>query len=178
MLLVFKIRQCLFVADHGSPLGVRKVHQGMRQDRQGWTTCLLIWKGMSFSSTQWGWMLKWYCGCGRVYEKVRMKRELGTLGLLLSVLKLGRECMHSFTLQIFIQLLLCQALGIQKWTEYIYNFCPHGVYSTELQHMDKPSNYSGSLFIKWVKSVKSVGVPIPKKEGGEGRQETIQCYKL
>lgn len=49
-----------------------------------------------------------------VYEKVRMKRELGTLGLLLKVLKLGRECMHSFILQIFIQLLLCQALGIQK----------------------------------------------------------------
>lgn len=49
-----------------------------------------------------------------VYEKVRMKRELGTLGLLPNVLELGRECMHSFILQIFIQLLLCQALGIQK----------------------------------------------------------------
>ena len=114
MLLVFKLWQCLFVADHGSPLGVRKVHQGMRQDRQGWTTWFLIWKGMSFSSTHWGWMLKWCYGCGRVYEKVRMKRELGALGLLLSVLKLGRECMHSFILQIFIQLLLCQALGIQS----------------------------------------------------------------
>ena len=49
-----------------------------------------------------------------VNEKVRMKRELGTLGLLPNVLELGRECMHSFILQIFIQLLLCQALGIQK----------------------------------------------------------------
>ena len=113
-----------------------------------------------------------------VYEKVRMKRELGTLGLLPNVLELGRECMHSFILQIFIQLLLCQALGIQKWTENIYNLCPHELYSTELQHMDKPSNYSGSLFTKWVKSVKSVGVPIPTKEGGEGRQETIQYYQL
>lgn len=36
------------------------------------------------------------------------------IGLVLSVLKLGRECMHSFILQIFIQLLLCQALGIQS----------------------------------------------------------------
>lgn len=178
MLSVFKIWQCLFVADHGSPLGVRKVHQGMRQDRQGWTTCLLIWKGMSFSSTQWRWMLKWYYGCGGCNEKVRMKRELGTLGLLPNVLELGRECIQSFILQIFLQLLLCQALGIQKWTEYIYNLCPHELYSTELQHMDKPSNYSGSLFTKWVKSVKSVGVPIPTKEGGEGRQETIQYYQL
>ena len=43
-----------------------------------------------------------------------MKRELGTLGLLPNVLELGRECIQSFILQIFLQLLLCQALGIQK----------------------------------------------------------------
>lgn len=129
----FKIRQCPFVAEHGSPLGVRKVHQGMRQDRQGWTTCLLIWKGISFVHP-----------VGMNAEVILWLREgvwegkdekgVRYIGSTPECPELGRECMHSFTLQIFIQLLLCQALGIQKWTRYIYNFCPHGVYSTELQY--------------------------------------------
>lgn len=116
----------------------------MSQNRQGWAICSLIQNDICFSCIQQRWMLKSYLWLWKgVISGWGGKRSTGTQVLLLHVLRLGRESIHSFILQIFIP----PFLHVQSYAKFwgyrnelnVHNFCPHEIYSPTFQHRDEPS---------------------------------------